>query len=42
MLLKNEKYPFRQLKNLDGLTLTLFNKIVFPFISGDKLICYTK
>ena len=24
------------------LTLTLFNKIVFPFISGDKLIYYTK
>ena len=37
MLLKNEKYHFRQLQNLDGLTLTLFNKIVFPFISGHKL-----
>ena len=42
MLLKNEKYHFFQLQNLDGLTLTMFNKIVFPFISGHKLIYYTK
>ena len=41
MLLKNENYHFRQLQNLDGLTLTLFNKIAFPFISGHILIYYT-
>ena len=41
MLLKNEKYHLRQLQNLDSLTLTLFNKIAFPFISGHILIYYT-